>query len=403
MSILSNNTSQLQQIIEVLNIKIDNVVGTWVFNNQLNLTGRIETYFNFTSYDANGVKRAFTGLRIGVMSLTETTVEDYSVEYLTSEGTSFTVCDTLVDMWENEMSRTIEILEEPDTEFGTWLKANAIRRGLTSATPGLPTLTNPGTSADLLVGKQLIDSNGNIVEGEALSFDEGYERGYEYGHYEGYDAGYMDANKIAPTITVSQAGIIKASVGSKSTTTILSSAYDSDFKAENIKKDVIIFGTKGTLEVADTASVVKDYAPLLIQLRSTEEATSGQVGGGSLAYNANDFIDANVNGVTYNWSDDIACIFTESGLSLATQNLKITNMNKYSTVKLYAKAFGIYQATNTSGMISSGNVEKVVISEILPGETVTELIRFTDAPANITKMSCKLTPYHMRWTYHITT
>lgn len=30
----------------------------------------------------------------------------------------------------------------------------------------LPTLTNPGTSADLLSGKQFIDQNGNIVTGE---------------------------------------------------------------------------------------------------------------------------------------------------------------------------------------------------------------------------------------------
>ena len=29
----------------------------------------------------------------------------------------------------------------------------------------LPTLTNPGTAADLLSGKQLIDANGNVLMG----------------------------------------------------------------------------------------------------------------------------------------------------------------------------------------------------------------------------------------------
>ena len=30
----------------------------------------------------------------------------------------------------------------------------------------LPTLTNPGTAADLLSGKQLIDANGNVLTGD---------------------------------------------------------------------------------------------------------------------------------------------------------------------------------------------------------------------------------------------
>lgn len=52
----------------------------------------------------------------------------------------------------------------------------------------LPTLTNPGTAADLLAGRQLIDGNGNIVEGTAKSYDDGLVDGQEVG----YDSAIAD-------------------------------------------------------------------------------------------------------------------------------------------------------------------------------------------------------------------
>lgn len=53
----------------------------------------------------------------------------------------------------------------------------------------LPELTNEGTAADLTLGKQLIDGEGNVVEGTAMTYDEGFGDGYDEGYWDGVSDG----------------------------------------------------------------------------------------------------------------------------------------------------------------------------------------------------------------------
>ena len=104
------------------------IVGTWVLNYDLNLTDRIEVDVDFTSYDADGVKREFNRLTIGVIMGNLGTVMDYSVCYYDSDGNTYTVCDTLDVVWYNDMSRIITITTPPNNEeFIAFLKENAIK------------------------------------------------------------------------------------------------------------------------------------------------------------------------------------------------------------------------------------------------------------------------------------
>ena len=83
----------------------------------------------------------------------------------------------------------------------------------------LPTLTNPGTAADLLTGKQLIDADGNVLTGTMPT---------------------QGAQTITPGTT---AKTIAAGRYLTGTQTIQG---DADLKAANIKSGVNIFGVTGT-------------------------------------------------------------------------------------------------------------------------------------------------------------
>lgn len=110
----------------------DNVVGTWIFNYNLELTGGIDAYFNFTGYDADGVEREFNRLCINAI-IGDGVLQDYCVEYYDIDGDSFLVCDTMDAFWINDMSRTITINEQPnDNDFITCVKRNASKKGAVS-------------------------------------------------------------------------------------------------------------------------------------------------------------------------------------------------------------------------------------------------------------------------------
>ena len=110
----------------------DNVVGTWIFNYNLELTGGIDAYFNFTGYDADGVEREFNRLCINAI-IADGVLQDYCVEYYDIDGDSFLVCDTMDAFWINDMSRTITIQQQPnDNDFITCVKKNATKKGAVS-------------------------------------------------------------------------------------------------------------------------------------------------------------------------------------------------------------------------------------------------------------------------------
>lgn len=88
----------------------------------------------------------------------------------------------------------------------------------------LPELANEGTAADLLSGKQLIDSEGNIVTGEI--------------------AAKTSSNLSASGTTVTVPAGYYATQATKAVS-------DSNLVSSNIKKDVNIFGVTGSLESID--------------------------------------------------------------------------------------------------------------------------------------------------------
>lgn len=154
----------------------------------------------------------------------------------------------------------------------------------------LPVLTDPGTAADLLAGKQLIDQNGEAITGTIATKTasdltaSGSSIIVPAGYYDSEASkSVATATQATPSISVSSAGLITASstqtagyvsAGTKSATrqlttqagttitpgtsqkTAVSSgryttgtvyvAGDADLKAANIKSGVNIFGVTGT-------------------------------------------------------------------------------------------------------------------------------------------------------------
>lgn len=154
----------------------------------------------------------------------------------------------------------------------------------------LPVLTDPGTAADLLSGKQLIDQNGEAITGTIATKTasdltaSGSSIIVPAGYYDSEASKSVEtATQATPSISVSSAGLITASstqtagyvsAGTKSATrqlttqagttitpgtsqkTAVSSgryttgtvyvAGDADLKAANIKSGVNIFGVTGT-------------------------------------------------------------------------------------------------------------------------------------------------------------
>lgn len=124
----------------------------------------------------------------------------------------------------------------------------------------LPALSNPGAASDLKNGKQLIDSNGNVITGSmpnvsaaspSISVSTGGLITASYTQEEGYIAG---TTKNATKQLTTQAGTTitpgttqkTACASGRYTTGNIYVAGDSDLKASNIKSGVNIFGVTGT-------------------------------------------------------------------------------------------------------------------------------------------------------------
>lgn len=126
----------------------------------------------------------------------------------------------------------------------------------------LPELTNPGTAADLLAGKQLVDQYGNPLTGTmptathpkpTLSRSGGTITAQHV-----QSAGYTDGGTTAETLTIPTKAGTTITPGT-SRKTAVSSGYlttgavyvagDTNLKAENIKSGVSIFGVAGSAKL----------------------------------------------------------------------------------------------------------------------------------------------------------
>lgn len=166
----------------------------------------------------------------------------------------------------------------------------------------LPTLTNPGAAGDLLSGKQLLNQEGEVVNGTILSKTDsdisvsGRTVTVPAGHYATQASKSVpSATQATPSITVDTNGLVTAvaqqnagyvEAGSKSTTHQLTTqggktvtpgtsqqtavasgryttgpvyvAGSANLKAANIKEGVNIFGVVGTLEGKSTETATVD-------------------------------------------------------------------------------------------------------------------------------------------------
>lgn len=176
----------------------------------------------------------------------------------------------------------------------------------------LPTLTNEGTSSDMLSGKQLINSNNEVVTGTIATKTSsnltasGATVSVPAGYYASAASKSVEtATQATPSISVSSSGLITASAtqsagyvtsGTKSATkqltaqaaqtitpgtsnkTIASGRYltgtqtikgDANLVAENIKSGVSIFGVSGTLTTGeDVTAETNTYTSHLTELES---------------------------------------------------------------------------------------------------------------------------------------
>ena len=112
------------------NESTESIVGTWVFNDDLNISRAMDVDVHFASYDTDGIYREFNRIFIdAVTDPSESYIEDYGISYYTDDD-YYLVCDTRDEMWVDEKSKTITFFEEPTDEiFTTWLKANATKQG----------------------------------------------------------------------------------------------------------------------------------------------------------------------------------------------------------------------------------------------------------------------------------
>lgn len=104
----------------------DSIVGTWVFNDSINL----DSFPNFIVEFANN------GINYVSMSVYDndgTTSPRHKYFYYHTADTATQVYYSGSDTWYDETYRTIVITSEPtDATFLTWLKANATKQGATS-------------------------------------------------------------------------------------------------------------------------------------------------------------------------------------------------------------------------------------------------------------------------------
>lgn len=184
-------------------VEADSIVGTWLFNESINVNGGAWYSVNFTS---NGVSYiAFSDRRDQTSAM-----HDMSLRYFKTP-TTYDLAFGGDGSWRNEAYRTITISEEPtDEEFIVWLKANATKQG---ESPSLP----------LWNGTDLTGTTWHVPAGWVA--ESGYKISYitgsiEYNNkYETWPEclriGYSSGTGKANTITWGEAFTFQGSISSE--------------------------------------------------------------------------------------------------------------------------------------------------------------------------------------------
>lgn len=147
----------------------------------------------------------------------------------------------------------------------------------------LPKLTTPGTSADLLTGKELIDQYGRKIEG-SMPINDREEPTFYTGDLETkghitataiYKDGYYDGGGFSNTYELPTQAGTTITPGTKTITAVPSGKYtlgavevagDSDLVPENIKSGKTIFEVKGTY----TGEYTRGYITSVSRLASNQ-------------------------------------------------------------------------------------------------------------------------------------
>lgn len=208
----------------------------------------------------------------------------------------------------------------------------------TSGGAALPTLTNPGTSSDLLSGKQLIDRNGNIVDGEIPIRTS------------------SNVTSFLTTVTI-PAGYYASQV--KKTVT------DADLTASNIKKGVNIFGIMGTMKSYNEGVI--DFAPLYIQQNAPSTNLDSNYGNAQGVYSWRYFDNTSVGTVTYDINNVLVDEIT--GKASSALSFKVTNNNPYLWATVYVMFNHAY------GTAASSLEYRYVSLVVGPGASVSKMIR----------------------------
>ena len=203
----------------------------------------------------------------------------------------------------------------------------------------LPILTSPGTAADLLAGKELIDATGSKITG---TIPKKYS---------------SDVTSSLTTVTI-PAGYYASQVQKTVT--------DADLIAANIKEGVNIFGVIGTY------GGIKNYVPLMLQGKAALNLSLTNYNN-TQAYTINTFTNKSVAGITYNYTDDVVIpvtpsLFTDAGEHYVTLNIK--NLNPVLYVKVCIKVNATYTTSS-----SSSNASKILyVAGVIPPGGTTNLM-----------------------------
>lgn len=176
----------------------------------------------------------------------------------------------------------------------------------------LPILSNPGASSDLRNGKQLIDSNGQIITGSmpnpsiatpSISVSSAGLITATSTQEEGYvNAGSKNATKqlttqAGTTITPGTSQKTACASGRYTTGTIYV-AGDADLKASNIKSGVTIFGVTGTYGSGLSETILMHLSTNSI----TPYSTSGSYYKYKIYYNNNASLPSNPSSGEGKWT-----------------------------------------------------------------------------------------------------